>query len=47
MIYNNLFSVFRVAFFVDLMVVVVETDDGLCYSWQDLECAMVMVVNLL
>lgn len=47
MTHNNLFSALRAAFPADLTAVAVETDDGLRYSWQDLERATAMVANLL
>lgn len=44
---DNLFSALQAAFPKDLSTVAVETDDGLCYSWQDLDRASAMVANLL
>jgi malonyl-CoA/methylmalonyl-CoA synthetase len=44
---DNLFSALRAAFPKDMSAVAVETDDGLCYSWQDLDRASAMVANLL
>ncbi|MEK7345665.1 MAG: malonyl-CoA synthase [Pseudomonadota bacterium] len=47
MTHDNLFSALRAAFPADLTAVAVETDEGLCYSWQDLDRATAMVANLL
>jgi malonyl-CoA/methylmalonyl-CoA synthetase len=44
---QNLFSALRAAFPADLDAVAVETDDGLAYSWRDLERATAMLANLL
>jgi len=44
---HNLFCALRAAFPADLNAVAVETDDGLKYSWQDLDRATAMVANLL
>ena len=44
---NNLFSALRAAFPADLTAVAVETDEGLRYSWQDLDRATAMMANLL
>jgi malonyl-CoA/methylmalonyl-CoA synthetase len=44
---NNLFTALRGAFPADLDSVAVETDNGLCYSWRDLDRATAMVANLL
>jgi malonyl-CoA/methylmalonyl-CoA synthetase len=43
----NLFAVLRAAFPSDLDAIAVETDDGLCYSWRDLDRASAMIANLL
>ena len=43
---HNLFAALRAAFPKDLDTVAVETDDGLCYSWRDLDRASAMVANL-
>jgi malonyl-CoA/methylmalonyl-CoA synthetase len=43
----NLFAALRAAFPADLDAVAVETDDGLRYSWRDLERASAMIANLL
>lgn len=47
MTHMNLFSALRAAFPADLTAVAVETDEGLCYSWQDLDRATAMMANLL
>jgi malonyl-CoA/methylmalonyl-CoA synthetase len=47
MTHNNLFSALRAAFPADLTAVAVETDEGLTYSWQDLDRATAMMANLL
>ena len=47
MIQMNLFSALRAAFPADLNAVAVETDEGLRYSWQDLDRATAMMANLL
>ena len=44
---NNLFAALRAAFPVSLDAVAVETDNGLVYSWRDLERATAMMANLL
>ena len=44
---NNLFAALRSAFPKDLDAVAVETDDGLRYTWRDLERATAMLANLL
>ena len=44
---QNLFAALRAAFPADLDAVAVETDNGLCYSWRDLDRASAMVANLL
>lgn len=44
---GNLFAALRAAFPEDLDAVAVETDDGLFYSWRDLERATAMMANLL
>jgi malonyl-CoA/methylmalonyl-CoA synthetase len=43
---DNLFVALRVAFPTDLDAVAVETDNGLGYSWRDLERATAMLANL-
>jgi malonyl-CoA/methylmalonyl-CoA synthetase len=43
----NLFAALRAAFPSDLDQVAVETDDGLMYSWRDLDRASAMIANLL
>jgi malonyl-CoA/methylmalonyl-CoA synthetase len=43
---HNLFAALRAAFPQDLSAIAVETEDGLCYSWRDLERASAMVANL-
>ena len=43
----NLFAALRAAFPKDLDRVAIETDDGLRYSWRDLDRASAMVANLL
>jgi malonyl-CoA/methylmalonyl-CoA synthetase len=43
----NLFAALRAAFPFDLESIAVETDDGLYYSWRDLERASAMIANLL
>ena len=43
----NLFSALRAAFPEDLTAVAVQTDEGLEYSWRDLDRATAMVANLL
>ncbi|MBK6866470.1 MAG: malonyl-CoA synthase [Burkholderiales bacterium] len=44
---QNLFATLRAAFPADLDRVAVETDNGLLYSWRDLDRATAMVANLL
>ncbi len=44
---HNLFAALRAAFPADLDAVAVETDDGLAYSWLDLDRATAMMANLL
>ncbi|CAN1494331.1 CaiC Acyl-CoA synthetases (AMP-forming)/AMP-acid ligases II [Burkholderiaceae bacterium] len=44
---HNLFVALRAAFPHDLTATAVETDNGLHYSWQDLERASAMLANLL
>ena len=44
---HNLFAALRAAFPADLSACAVETDSGLCYSWQDLEDASAMVATML
>ncbi len=44
---NNLFAALRAAFPDNLDAVAVETDNGLAYSWRDLERATAMMANLL
>jgi len=44
---HNLFVALRAAFPADLERTAVETDNGLTYSWRDLEIATAMVANLL
>ncbi|MDO9166958.1 MAG: malonyl-CoA synthase [Rhodoferax sp.] len=44
---GNLFAALRAAFPQDLDTVAVETDNGLFYSWRDLERATAMMANLL
>ena len=43
----NLFAALREAFPVDLDATAVETDNGLHYSWRDIERATAMLANLL
>ncbi|MDP9902544.1 malonate--CoA ligase [Variovorax ginsengisoli] len=43
----NLFAALRAAFPEDLDAIAVETDDGLHYSWRDLERGSAMIANLL
>jgi len=43
----NLFAALRAAFPADLDAVAIETDNGLNYSWRDLERATAMLANLL
>ncbi|MES2413720.1 MAG: malonyl-CoA synthase [Pseudomonadota bacterium] len=44
---NNLFAALRAAFPADLDAVAIETDNGLNYSWRDLERSTAMMANLL
>src|SRR5688572_18375611 len=44
---QNLFTALRAAFPADLDTVAVETDEGLIYSWRDLDRASAMLANLL
>ena len=44
---QNLFAALRAAFPQDLDSAAVETDDGLIYSWRDLDRATAMIANLL
>ncbi len=44
---SNLFAALRAAFPQDLDAAAVETDNGLVYSWRDLERATAMMANLL
>ncbi len=44
---HNLFAALRAAFPADLDAVAVETDDGLLYSWRDLDRSTAMLANLL
>jgi malonyl-CoA/methylmalonyl-CoA synthetase len=44
---RNLFAALRAAFPADLEAVAVETDNGLAYSWRDLERGTAMIANLL
>ena len=44
---SNLYAALRAAFPSDLNAVAVETDDGLMYSWLDLDRATAMLANLL
>jgi malonyl-CoA/methylmalonyl-CoA synthetase len=44
---QNLFVALRAAFPKDMQSIAVETDDGLFYSWSDLERASAMMANLL
>ncbi|MFO1194029.1 MAG: malonyl-CoA synthase [Rhodoferax sp.] len=43
----NLFTALRAAFPEPLDATAIETEDGLCYSWRDLERASAMLANLL
>lgn len=43
----NLYAALRAAFPADLDAIAVETDDGLFYSWRDLDRASAMIANLL
>ena len=44
---QNLFAALRAAFPADLDAVAIETDNGLLYSWRDLERSTAMMANLL
>ncbi|MEI7784162.1 MAG: malonyl-CoA synthase, partial [Betaproteobacteria bacterium] len=44
---SNLFAALRAAFPADLDSIAIETDNGLNYSWRDLERATAMMANLL
>jgi malonyl-CoA/methylmalonyl-CoA synthetase len=44
---HNLYAALRAAFPKDLSATAIETDDGLHYSWSDLERASAMLANLL
>ena len=44
---HNLFAALRATFPSDLNATAVETEDGLCYSWRDLDRASAMIANLL
>ena len=44
---ENLFAALRAAFPTRLDEIAVETDNGLCYSWRDLDRASAMMANLL
>jgi malonyl-CoA/methylmalonyl-CoA synthetase len=44
---HNLFTALRAGFPADLDAVAIETDEGLRYSWRDLERATAMMANLL
>ena len=44
---RNLFAALREAFPADLDAIAIETDNGLYYSWRDLERATAMLANLL
>jgi malonyl-CoA/methylmalonyl-CoA synthetase len=44
---DNLFAALRAAFPSDLDTVAIETDNGLAYSWRDLERGTAMISNLL
>ena len=43
----NLFAALRAAFPADLDAIAVETEQGLAYSWRDLERGTAMIANLL
>jgi len=45
--HSNLFAALQTGFPQDLHSVAVETDSGLCYSWQDLLDGSAMLANLL
>ncbi len=44
---ENLFAALRAAFPKSLDDIAIETDNGLCYSWRDIERATAMLANLL
>ena len=44
---RNLFAALREAFPAELDATAIETDNGLCYSWRDIERASAMLANLL
>ena len=44
---DNLFAALRAAFPADMSAIAIETDNGLTYTWQDLELASAMMANLL
>ena len=44
---QNLFAALRAAFPINLEAVAIETDNGLSYSWRDLDRATAMMANLL
>ena len=44
---ENLFAVLQVAFPADLNSIAIETDNGLHYSWRDIERATAKLANLL
>ena len=44
---HNLFAALRAGFPADLDATAIETDNGLCYSWRDLDRATAMMANLL
>ncbi len=44
---QNLFAALRAAFPSNLQAVAVETDNGLFYSWRDIDRATAMIANLL
>ena len=44
---ENLFAALRAAFPADLDAIAIETDNGLNYSWRDLDRATAMLANLL
>jgi malonyl-CoA/methylmalonyl-CoA synthetase len=44
---ENLFAALRAAFPTDLNAIAVETDEGLLYSWRDVDRATAMLANLL
>src|SRR4051794_10977938 len=47
MTHQNLFAALRAAFPEDLESIAVETDEGLAYSWRDLDRGTAMMANLL